>query len=113
MLLGIQKGQINMYSVCDIIASSESILRRVNQIDISIKNIKDRLEQLIAKYDGNIHKLEIIKFIGLMQNINVNNKRKYKKTNKVKHQRFKVTTKGLLCRRSRVRYLLLTNFSFP
>lgn len=46
-----------MYSVCDIIASSESILRRVNQIDISIKNIKDRLEQLIAKYDGNIHKM--------------------------------------------------------
>lgn len=61
----------------------------------------------------NIHKLEIIKFIGLMQNINVNNKRKYKKTNKVKHQRFKVTTKGLLCRRSSVRYLLLTIFSFP
>jgi hypothetical protein len=42
---------------CDIITSSESILSRAEQIEVSIKNVTYGLERLVSQYDGDIHSM--------------------------------------------------------
>jgi hypothetical protein len=42
---------------CDTITSSESILSRVEQIEVSIKNVAYGLERLVSQYDGDIHSM--------------------------------------------------------
>lgn len=42
---------------CDITTSSESILSRVEQIEVSIKNATYGLERLVSQYDGDIHSM--------------------------------------------------------
>lgn len=42
---------------CDIITGSETILSRVEQIEVSIKNVTYGLERLVSQYDGDIHSM--------------------------------------------------------